>query len=382
MEYMSEEEFKEYLESIKDTDKFAEIADFIKFTNYSSPETLFGKISRFLGFFHERTDIQGDSEQYGSIKHFVPNYNHFRDFYEAYKNCEFEPTRNEEGYVDLRNTLYLEQPPMFARSMGWFTDAYLLFPNGGVAISKYPLHYKSSKAGVRDPDCAYCAVIASGIAKSLGVSTSENTLARRKDGQLRILSKNFLRDNEEMITFMDDTKIQKSSDLLAEIDQALMLRNYKATDIADVKFEFLKQEFLAKLIGLKDQKASNTGLLTSIDALGRHVRLAPMFDYDYSFFIGEGMDLPLFVCDNEKSDISSLILQYKDYPGFLDFARQAVKLDMNSVYKRIYEDTGVKEFENPEGNQRLKRFTDFVDVNLGLAKQTLHELEPNERGEK
>lgn len=379
MGYMTEEEFMKYFDSIQDTGKFIEIEDFIKFGNYSSPDTLYGKLSRYLGFFHSREDVLDED---GRIKHFVPDYNYFKEFYEKYKNGEFKPTRNDEGYINLKNTLYLEQPPMFARATGWFTDSYLLFPNGGVAISKYPLHYKSTKAGVSDPDCAYCAVIASGMAKALDVSTSENTFARRKDGQLRILSKNFIRDNEELVTFMEDTKIQRSSDVLVEIDQALMLRNFRAKDIADVKFEFLKQEFFAKLIGLKDQKASNTGILTSVDSNGRHVRLAPMFDYDYSFFIGEGKDLPLLVCDNGEADISSVIKQYKDYPGFLDFVKQSVNLDMNSVYRSIYEDTGIKEFEHPEGNERLKRFTDFVDVNLGKVKQTLRDLEPNERGEK
>lgn len=303
--------------------------------------------------------------------------------FEAYKNGNFTPNYNEEGYLDLKNTLYLEQPPMFARATGWFTDSYLLFPNGEIAISKYPLHYKSSKARVNDPDCAYCAVIASGVAKSLGVQTSENTFARRKDGQFRILSKNFLRDNEEMITFMREAKISKISDILSNMDEALILRNFRAKDITDVKFEFLKQEFLAKLIGLKDQKASNTGLITSIDSSGRHVRVAPMFDYDYSFFIGEDKDLPLFVCDNGEADISSLVTQYRDYPGFLDFVKKSVStLDMSKVYSSIYESTGIKSFENPEENKNLARFTSFVNENLGRARQALHDLEPNERGEK
>lgn len=285
--------------------------------------------------------------------------------------------------MDLGKTLHLEQPPMFARAMGWFTDSYILFPDGKVAISKYPLHYKSGKSGINDSDCSFCPIVATGIAKAMGITTSENLFARRKDGQLRILSKNFLRENEEMVNFIKEGGEQNISDVMAELDSVLTLRNFDSKQIGDAKFEFLKQEFMSKMIGLKDKKAENTGLITSADKSGRHVRMAPMFDFDYSFFIGEKAQLQVLKCDNGESDIVSLINQYKDYPGFLDFARQAVKkLDMQRVYQSIHEDTGIKVFEHPEESQVLKRFTEYVDVNLGKAKEALHNLEPNERGEK
>lgn len=56
MAYMTEEEFMKYLESIKRTKKFKEIESIIGFSKYSAPDSLFGKISRYLGFFHSRKD--------------------------------------------------------------------------------------------------------------------------------------------------------------------------------------------------------------------------------------------------------------------------------------------------------------------------------------
>ena len=245
------------------------------------------------------------------------------------------------------------------------------------------MSYKSAQSEVRDKDCIYCSIVGTGIAKAIGVDTSENTIAKRKDGWLRISSKNFLRHGEELITFLGEGRNLYVSEILEQLDRVEVLRNYPMKEINQVKLDYLKQEFLAKLIGLKDQKADNTGLVTSMGKNGRHVRIAPMFDYDYSFFIGEKVDLSVNKCDNGREDIASLIIQYKDYPGFINFVKSAVSsLDMNKVYRGIYKDTGLSIFQNPENNTTLKRFSDFVESNLDKARFALDQLFPNERGEK
>ena len=374
MANMTDKQAEQYLNSIVNTDKFKEIDGFVGISRLLTPDSMFGKFKKYLGFSHPRSDTK---------ESFIPDYEHFKNFFENYKNGNFRIKYTEDGEVDLKNTLYLEQPPRFARATGFFTDSYILFADGSIAILKYPLNYKSTRSDVSDKDCIYCPIIGTGIAKAIGVDTSENIIAKRKDGQFRILSKNFLIPGEELITFLGEGRNLEISYILEQLDRAEVLRNYPLEEINHVKLDYLKQEFLAKLIGLKDQKADNTGLVTSMSRNGRHVRLAPMFDYDYSFFISESLNLSVNKCDDGTSSIDSLIKQYKDYPGLIDFVKSAVSsLDMGKVYRGIYNDTGLRVFENPKNNATLKKFSSFVNENLRLAKKALSELVPNERGEK
>ena len=386
MANLTDTEAEKYFNSIVNTDKYKEIDEFIGISRYvgiTKTEDLkrlldelsmFERFKQYLEVFHPRSDTK---------KSFIPDFEYFKKFFENYKNPDYYNTYTEEGYIDLNNTLFLEQPPLFAKATGWFTDRYILFADGSISILKYPLSYKSAQSEVRDKDCIYCSIVGTGIAKAIGVDTSENTIAKRKDGWLRISSKNFLRHGEELITFLGEGRNLYVSEILEQLDRVEVLRNYPMKEINQVKLDYLKQEFLAKLIGLKDQKADNTGLVTSMGKNGRHVRIAPMFDYDYSFFIGEKVDLSVNKCDNGREDIASLIIQYKDYPGFINFVKSAVSsLDMNKVYRGIYKDTGLSIFQNPENNTTLKRFSDFVESNLDKARFALDQLFPNERGEK
>ena len=374
---MTEEEFREYIDQIKDLPEFREIDNFIHLSENPRGDTLPDKVVDYLKYNHPKPD---------SDKMFDPDFDHFYEFFENYRRKEYHPVYNDEGFLDLKKTSFLVQPPMYAKSTGWFTDGFFLLPDGSNVLSKFPLSMKATRSGVADKNCIYCPIIASGIAKTIGVSASENTLARWRDGMSRILSKNFLNSGEELITFYSnpsDSRIQKTSEVFEILDESLSLRHYPKAEVEQAKLEFLKQEFLAKMIGLMDQKSENTGIIISGDSTDRHVRLAPAYDFDYSFFIGENTNLPLRVADNGQADIGSFIKQYKDYPGFIDFVnRSMVSLDMKKVYQNIYGDTGIKIFEHPEGNETLTRFSGYVEQNIAKAKQTLRAIQPEERGEK
>lgn len=54
MRRMSEQSFQKYFESIKDTKEFAEIDKVIRFSNYTSPDSLYGKLCRYISYFHTR----------------------------------------------------------------------------------------------------------------------------------------------------------------------------------------------------------------------------------------------------------------------------------------------------------------------------------------
>ena len=372
---MTEEEFNEYFNSIAETKEFHELSEFLKIDKHQG-KTFLDKFKKYLSIQHARRDTR----EFG-----VPNYDHFYNFFEAYRKKEFSVVQDEKGLVDLSKTLNMRQPVLYASNKGIFTDSYCIFSDGSIYISKIPLHYLKGKSDVSDPNCIYNPIIATGIAKELGIDTSENVLGRKENGEIRILSKNFLRPEEELITFFEYQEHQKISEVLSSLETNLTLRKYPKEQIEKIKFDYLKQEFLAKVIGLTDQKEDNTTLIISTDENGRKtVRMAPMYDYDFSFHIAEDLGFRILESDNGRTDLVSFIEQYRDYPGFLDFVKKSVNtLDMEKVYKNIYNETGLKFFENSTENPVLKDgYTKFVNSNLYMAKLILKEFEREEMGEK
>ena len=373
---MTELEFKQYIESIQDEPEFISLNKFIQFSIYSKNGELsmFEAVKEYLKLNHSRrdTDIPFD-----------PDYDHFYNFYEKYKNKDASIVYKAEGEIDLGKTPHLVQPARVAKNKGYFTDNYLILPDGTIFISKIPLNYKSSISLEREPNCRYNTIIATKMAKKLGITTSENFLARLADGQYRTLSKFFLRPNEEFVTFFKDEGNPKISTIYKKLEETLTLRKYPAERIEEIKMEFLKQEFLAKLIGLDDQKADNTGLIAGIDANGeRTIRLTPMFDYDYSFLTGEKSDIVRRQADNGKTDIVSLIEQYKDNPDFMQFVKKSLtSFDIKKVYQSLYEEDRLTCFKNYESNGYLCLIMGFVDYNLKRAREKLKELKAHERGE-
>lgn len=369
---MNEEDFKQYLDSIVDTKEFKELDDFLKISEYEG-ETWLEKIKIYLGYHHARTDVR---------EFFVPDYMHFLKFFESYKSKELKMVYRPNGFIDLSETPYLAQAPMHAKSMGHYTEAYYIFADGSVYISKYPLYYKSGSK-ITDTACIYNAIIGNAIAKHIGIETSENFLGRTNKKQIRVLSKNFLKENEELITFFGEDDQESISKVFSRLDKELTLRKFTKEEIESKKLEFLNQELLAKLIGLKDQSPSNTGLVLRTDGNGkRYIKMAPVFDYDYSFHTAKDTNMLVRKTDDGKEDIGSLILQYRDYPGFIDFVSESIEsFAMEDVYKEIYEDKGIKIFENPNESETLNNFTNFVEENVMQAKETLRMVQKDEREE-
>ena len=182
----------------------------------------------------------------------------------------------------------------------------------------------------------------------------------------RILSKNFLKSNQELITYTDENKAL-ISEQMEILEQVLTLRKFPKEEIEQTKFDFLKQEFVAKLIRLADQTAENSPIITETDEKGnKHVKMAPMYDLDFSFHIGqENPNVITRKCDNGKDDIASFIQQYKDYSGFSEFVVSSIQhLDMEEVLKQIYESTGLIEFKDYKNNQKIMEFVNYVNKNI------------------
>lgn len=359
---MQFEQVRQYVDTVKDSDRFKEMLEFTQLMQLNPEEDLYENIRHYLSLFHARRDCE---------EWFQPNYEHFIKFLQHYLKGEpAEDVFDEQGYLDLSQTLYLVKPIRFAASAGDSTDNHIMLTDGRKYISKIPLNYQGG-SGIRNKYSIFVSLIASYIAKAAETEAAEIALARTYNGK-RILSKNFLQPNEELVLCVDDMEETTVSNYLSKLEQALRLRKFPNEEIAKIMFESLKQEFVAKLIGLKDQRADNSPVIIGVDENGkRYARVAPMFDLDYSFHIGEiGPDFITRTCDNGKDDIGSLIEQYKDYPGFEEFVKTSIQsIDMVNIFRQMYEETGIKIFGEYEGDEEMKKFMHFVNKNIRTCKR-------------
>lgn len=362
-------DFVEWCNNIANTMQFKELDKFLRISDYPG-KALPTKLWYYLEeqYTHDFPAISNsDARKF------------FRNFFEAYKKKESKIYFDKNGYIDLSKTLYLKQHLGYAGNHGFFTSGWYIFSDGNKYLSKIPLNYMSYQSDIEDENCIYNPIIAEGIAKKIGVDSAKYFIGMYREGIFRVLSKNFLKSNDELINFLKFNAFDYNiSDILEELESKLLLRKFPKEQIETIKFEFLKQEFLAKLIGLSDQKGDNSALIFSVDEEGKKsVRLAPMYDYDFSFHMQKGKEFRSRESDNGRIDIASFIEQYRNYPGFLDFVKKSVEtLNMEDVYEDIYKSKGLDFFKNHRENPVLtEEYTKFVNHNLDIVKNILKKIE-------
>ena len=286
--------------------------------------------------------------------------------------CGNNLKRTEEGYIDLKNmhVIYIRQGNFGTYSENWLNIS------GEMYLCKIPLHLTQYGSIFTDEKGIYAPLIATGIAKLIGVEAAENYIAMHEDGYPRILSKKFTSEREELNSFYhtETNKRDKIATVLIILENFLKSRCNDRITIERIKLDFLKQEFVAKIIGLGDQHSDNTGIITDNDS-EIPVRLAPMFDLDFSFFIQKAARLNTRIANNGEDNIESLIEQYKNYPGFISFVRKSLNvIDIDKVFANIYENTGIKAFKDESNNKSLEPYAYFVKGNVKKAKATLRKL--------
>lgn len=378
---MNFEEVKEYIVKVKDSKKFRELAEFTYMADLDPSKDIYENIREYLERFGKKQPgsskmVKLDNGSWGII--YEPDYDYFISFLDHYLNDR--PAGNvctSNGWIDLDKTIHLEEPRAFLKGQGFFLDNKRIFTNGSVYFSKTPISIKASE--ISSKESIYCPLIASYVAKTLDVEAPSIDLAVGKEGP-RILSKNFLKPNEEMFPYASEQDENTISAQLKVLESYLKSRRCIPQEIEDAKLEFLKQEFVAKMIGLKDQKAENSQVIVSIDEDGnRHVKLAPMYDLDFCFHIAEKADLPIRRCDNGKTDIASLIEQYKEYPGFMEFAKSSIqRLNMQEVFNKIYKEKGLTRFRDYETDEEMMNFMSFVNNNKDMARECIDKIQGNE----
>ena len=365
---MTFEEFKEYIGSVKDNPKFIEIYNFTQMGNLKSSKDFYESLNYYLSLSCAKNSGNG----------FEPDYEYFVKFVRLYLSGESqELIFNEEGFIELSKNLHIVKPLRFCGG-GRFTDNNFMTTNGKKYISKYPTNYFASY--VRNKNCLYAPVIASYVAKVFDVEAADISLGiSRRDGSRRIISKNFLKPSEQLVTYGQCLKV---SEQLALLEETLRLRRFDKSEIEKVKLDFIKQEFVTKLIGLRDQSEQNCPLALLVDEQGkRHIRIAPLFDLDFSFHIAEEANLLLMrTCDNGKTDVASFIEQYKNYPGFIEWVVEKIScFDTKKFFQNMAKETKIKDFEDFEIDEEMKKYIIFLDNNIQLARNAIDRTFKEER---
>ena len=159
-----------------------------------------------------------------------------------------------------------------------------------------------------------------------------------------ILTPNFLEKGEELIHVArikeiatgkkQSTQIiagdkMKISEMYYHLRDYLNLYEFEGEKLDEsqknkVLTDFLKQKFFNRFIENTDEHIFNSAIILN----GRNVKMSPMYDYDFTFTRKTTDTVPgcgwrglanEMVLDNEKSDITSFMEQYQNYPGMQEF---------------------------------------------------------------
>ena len=99
-------ELKEYIETIKDTERFKKLDNFTRMTQIRQDQGMYESILYYITIYHPIRNV---------TPAFQPNHQYVKTFLQHY--MENEPANMQEqsdGYIDLTNTLYLVQPRMYS----------------------------------------------------------------------------------------------------------------------------------------------------------------------------------------------------------------------------------------------------------------------------
>lgn len=173
------------------------------------------------------------------------------------------------------------------------------------------------------------------IIKELGLESSEYYITtyweeEYGDSDIFIMTPNFLRDNEEMLSLdmvCGEKCITEIPELEKTIRQYFEIRNFSQEQIDSLRRDFIKQVFMSKFLGNVDE---NNGNISIIYDNKRNVRMAPLYDFDFCC----GNELR-FKCERKVdgcTDIEALVKYYINEPWFKSWINDTIlNLDLKKA---------------------------------------------------
>lgn len=302
----------------------------------------------------------------------------FIEFYNKWIHEEYRPIEDlsKEGIINLDGIARLRKGK--ARAGSCVIDWYFTkmgdilikyFPPNAYLNEDFPVEFKNDIF-------RYCNVlIAPEIAKQFRIESAQYFLGKsdRKDGIERMysLTPSFLKEDEELINAYDILESKRDiiswsvGGILGVLGRKLSYRFVDETSIQKINFDVLKQTFFNKVIKNTDD-VYNWGIILKKD---NSMRLAPAFDFDFSFDIYTARKRQR-LSSNYSTRIEDFMRDYKSYPGFQQFVQDCIKnFDINEIFMAVEQKHGINLDEVGRAY-----YAEFLERQMDIVKTTYREL--------
>ena len=360
-------------ESIKFTDQQIKILQKYLYEDWLK------ELNRIINMYDESADIDTQIEHIRKYIIIFCNSNNddikdtiynFFDLLEHYKSKKYrEPIRDEQGLIILTksgfnscNGYYTGKIKSVKTGLGSgeYIEGRFISTDRKEYIKKFSMDARGKMSEYNHHiQSRYNGVIAHEIFKYFEIQSASYLPAITKFPYYYVITENFLNDNQELITF-DDCYINTTneediasvqlrelhhSDIIRILKENITMR-YKRnmTDISfssligKLKLQYAEQEFIKRLIGLKDEKLGNIAIIKTSNGNELEVPeidISPAFDLDVSFNFGAETKMAQTRTDNGKVDIKSLIEEFSNINGFKSF--------IDSIFYKIQDEDQVIE---------------------------------------
>ena len=380
-------------------------------------ENWFKYLNSKVNMYDEDADIE---TKIGHIKEYIKYYckspdediqktvEKFFGLLEDYEQKRYrEPLRDDKGLVNLLdsgfnsgNAFYTGKIKLMQVGKGTFREGIYISTDGKEHIKKRTMDLEPQMNDFKHrKQLRYNGVIANQVFKSFGEESATYLPAIKFPPYYYIISENFLKENQELITFDDlyhekDKECYKHSEILKLLEGNIRIRYKNSMDekeynelIKKLELQYSKQAFIKKIIGLGDEKIGNLGIVLTTSGEEMEIPqidMSPAFDLDMSFNIADEANMYRITTDNEKNDIKSFVEEFKKVDGFSDFITNVINIMkkedelIDDIINKSYEVSKAKYFKDEDN---ITNYKNYLKARFQETRQAYNELYLENRGE-
>lgn len=189
-----------------------------------------------------------------------------------------------------------------------------------------------------------------------------------------LITPSFLEQGDELVHLKDICGSELEIPAIEKkIQEYLRLRHFSKEQIETLRKEFIKQVFMSKFLANKDENNGNTSIIIGQDNGMRNIKMAPMYDLDFSCGNERLCDCNIERTINKKSDLKSFVNYYKEEEWFSEWIKEKVlTLQINDIH---FEKNNNKPNICKETLAQYVRFLDTQKRRIELALENSNTLE-------
>lgn len=359
------EEQKEKLKRYYKEDWFKELNELVNICDLDqNEEVILEHIKNYIKYFVKQREMT-----------FSERVDMFIKALEAYSNKENIPfEKDEEGrIINLSKSGFTEENGFYMKDkkveltahkqLGLYYRNIYVSTDRKIYLVKIAMDNKGQISGYeKGIETEYNPVLAQNIFEYFEEPVAKYLVAKIEGFPNRIiLTENFLQKNQELIHLCDFYELEKDeqdsseekdthSSRLKLIENNLRIRYERQMGkdkfeelLGKIKLQYVRQEFMKKMLGPMDNNFGNSGLIlttTGNDMDIPEIDLSPAYDLDLSFNIAEEVEVSRTYTDNGKDDMESYIDEFKNVEGFRKFLDGIVeKMQDEDLPEKLVNDT-------------------------------------------